>query len=230
MKIEICGKTFGTKNDATLYFMSYFRNIWDKGLCMTTDDKDLLLKLLKTRIDIDKEVSERIEDFRIISNKYNTFEVQYLFDKTWVPFSINRCVVGKTKTIHSKTMKLFRESIYDQIKIFQDTNLLRKCVFCGIMDNIQVDHQSPIFSVIVKNFLDTEELDIAEDKINEKVIERFKVYHKSVASFRYLCQKHNLEEFNKTGRRKTMTDEEYKVKNRENAKKRYVKIVKKQEL
>jgi hypothetical protein len=60
------------------------------------------------------------------------------------------------------------------------------------------------------------EIDCCNDNI-----ELFKAYHLEKANYRFLCRFHNISEYHKQGKKKTMSQEEYLEKNKQRAKDRY---------
>lgn len=226
MKFEIGTKTFYTKGEAQEYLRTHFRNLWKTQASLTTEDKLILTQLLENRNDGIHPVKD-ITDFRIITSKFNKFEVQYTLNTIgeWHTFSISRCIVGFSKNDCSKVYKLLRDSIYDQIRKFRDTNPVQKCLICGSIDKIEVDHIKPTFKTIVDDFNKLAyEAHIwygLEEQPTHDVIEMFKEYHQENATYRYLCQTHNLSEYHKSGPKKTMSSVEYKERNIKNATDRY---------
>lgn len=223
MIITIGTKNFSSKIKALDYYKDRFQGIWKKDEILSDDDKNDLKTLLCMRVDFEKDyIMNTITDFRIITNKFRAFEIQF-FDSAcnnWIPFSIGRCIVGKAKTEHAKMAKILRESINDQIQNYRN-NFKEdqiKCQLCDETNHIQVDHISPIFSCIVEDFWNN--VDGGIDCSNDN-IEKFKAYHYEVANYRFLCRYHNISEYHKQGKKKTMSEEEYSEKNKERAKQRY---------
>jgi len=237
MKFQIGTKTFYTKGEAQEYLRTHFRNLWKTQTSLSTDDKLILTQLLENRSDEIHPVKD-ITDFRIITSKFNKFEIQYTLNTEghWYTFSISRCIVGFSNSDKSKVYKLLRDSIYDQIANFRSTNPVQKCLICGSTDKIEVDHIKPTFKTIVEDFNKLAyEAHIwygLDEHPTDEVIALFKDYHQENATYRYLCQTHNLAEYHKSGPKKTMSAEEYKQKNLKNAKDRYLtkKLLRSQEI
>jgi hypothetical protein len=228
MKFEIDNKSFDTKGEASFYFTLYFKNLWKNDTPLSQEDKKTLIHLLSSRQD-DEHPTEKIKDFRIITSKFGKYEVQYTCDNnTWTGFSVNRCIVGKTRTKHAKQMTEMRGYIYDQIKSFRDTHPNGKCLICQNTNDIEVDHISPIFSVIVERFTKlVYEKHIWVDfdtPLDMEVIEMFREYHQDNATYRYLCKDCNMREYHKRGKKNTMSKQEYIEKNKLRAKIRSAKL------
>lgn len=114
---------------------------------------------------------------------------------------MRNCVTGKKANDLSLAM---RNSIYSQIKDFKDKSPELKCVDCGSINNIHIDHNNPQFIELQKNFIKSSKLDIPKNfddndwngKIFRDVDNDFenewKKYHKDNANLQPLCEKCNL--------------------------------------
>lgn len=220
MKFTIANTQFSKKSDATEHFVSYFQGIWKRDEVLTDEDKCTLRNLLSARDDFEKDYIDQITDFRITTNKYGAFEIQYKCGEIWTAFSIARCIVGKPKTLKCKQGKILREAINDQIHDFRISNPIVKCSLCSCTTDIEVDHFTPLFSHLVADFLKSKNLS-NDDPLTEEQILEFQTYHKANAKLRYLCKPHNLSEYTKIGRKTEMSKEEYLIRNRQNALRRY---------
>ena len=194
--------TYKSKDIATTHYMDYFTRKWKDNTPLTSEDFDILKDLLKLRTDLNIDTST-IQDFRIITNSYNAFEIQYLQadDPEYKPFSIKRCIIGKGKTDMAKINKTLRESISNQIWNYRKDKPNPACQLCLSENCVEVDHMEPIFSTIVKRYIEGKDLDSID-------VEGFKQYHKDNANFRFLCKQCNISEFSKRGRKKILTREE----------------------
>lgn len=215
MLFSVGSKNFQSKSQAKEYYKMYFQDIWKKDQVLTDDDKVILKNLLLLREDFsDTYVTNVITDFRIKTNLWKAFEIQYLDSETntWIPFSIERCIVSRPKSDWNKLMNEYRESIKDQTLQFRNSisSDKMKCQLCPCLQHLEVDHINPSFSQIVKDFHSLEQSIIT-----------FRDYHKSKANYRILCRTCNSLEYHKHGPKKSMSAEEYKIKNKEAASKRY---------
>ena len=218
MIFTIGEKQFKSKTKATEYFKECFQGKWKRQEFLTNDDKIILKNLLRQRVDFEKDfIDNVITDFQILTNKFCAFEIQYYDSilKTWIPFSISQCIVGKAHTDRFKICKDFREKVNDQIQNYRSQFEASeiKCKLCDSKEDIEVDHIYP-FSSLVDDYLALD-----SSKISSKI--SFEDYHLEKAKLRFLCSYHNKFEHLKSGPKKTMSKEEYLERNRLNAKLRY---------
>lgn len=114
---------------------------------------------------------------------------------------MRNCVSGKKANNLSNAM---RNSIYPQIKDFKDNIPELKCVDCGSIKNIHIDHDKPQFIDLQKKFIEYSGLDIPtqfdDNEWNGKIFRnidndfetKWNKYHKDNANLQPLCEKCNL--------------------------------------
>lgn len=114
---------------------------------------------------------------------------------------MRKCVTGKKSNDLSIAM---RNSIYSQIKEFKDNLTELKCINCGSIKNIHIDHYNPQFIDLQKDFISYSKLDIPnhfdDNDWNGKIFRyvdnnfenEWKIYHKANANLQPLCEKCNL--------------------------------------
>ena len=225
MQITLLNRTFRTKADAIDHFKSYFQAKWKANEELTDEDKENLKLLLKNREDFEAGYVDKITNFKMITNKYNAFEIQYEYELNWFAFSISQCVIGKPKSKWYKFTSTLRESINDQILDYKKSNPMCVCALCKSTDKIQVDHIIN-FCSIVEKFMKNNKIEPTSELTNDQ-ISSFVTYHRETARYRYLCGSCNIAEFNRSGRKASQTKEEYLQKNKEKAKERYHKLINK---
>lgn len=229
MKYTFGNLEFTSKEKATQFFRSRFQKIYDNQEELNQEDKDMLKTLLSGRTDFGEEYLLGITDFRLVQNPKNpkAMETQFLHESIWVPFSIERCVVGRPHTQNHNNNKSFREIIDPQIKEFYAQNENRVCKLCSKTTSIQVDHFSPSFHEMVKSFCHVHNIN-QNEPLSEAQITEFGLYHKRVANLRYLCAQCNLQTYlcKGKGRPQIRSKEDAVALNRERAKARHVRLLK----
>lgn len=113
---------------------------------------------------------------------------------------MNKCISGKKANDLSIAM---RNSISPQIKDFKDNLRELKCVKCGSIENIQIDHDTPQFIDLQKNFIESSGLHTPKkfdnNYWNSKIFKEIDIdfenewikYHKENAKLQPLCEKCN---------------------------------------
>jgi hypothetical protein len=221
--VNVCGKEYPTKENAIREIKTYYKSLWENKRTLSTEDKKNLKRLLSLRRDLTPEYIDKIDHFRIVTNQYHQFEIQYHYCNEWIGFAIDRCIIGKPNTPLNKQNALLREAISPQIFEFRHANRDRKCELCQSTENIQVDHVGFNFTQIVNQFLRDKNIQF----VQVEHISDFINYHREVAKYRYLCGSCNIQAYrNSIGRPRKLDPVEQIQKNRERARERYWRLKK----
>lgn len=185
---------------------NYFKTRLNKGLCKSlkkerNDDFNDFMELFKHHPESDMKLLD-VVDLCIVSNKRNSrfYEINVIRSNGEIEDISYRCCINQRNNYFDLNQAL-RYAIEPQIKDFRNANI-NKCVLCGSMNNIQIDHII-MFKNLVSNFLkktlkpipdkfDDNEFNSAKFKPeNKELEEEWFNYHKKNAILRCLCSKCN---------------------------------------
>lgn len=210
--IEFLGKIYKTQGE----FEAFVKNIIYKDIGICSDIKNIypshyitLLEILKRHPNFMSK-TKNMSNIKIIRDTLNATALKIMIvnnDASEIDISWKCAITGKTKGDKHDLMSAMRSSIDDQIYQFKISNE-EKCVFCGNVDKLHVDHIIQ-FDEIAYNFInimEDEKINIPNNfgETNDSTHRRCFLeidyifnnkwidYHYKNASLRILCQKCNL--------------------------------------
>lgn len=190
-------KTYKSKSEATDFYLEMFLK---QGVFELTQEQKSILHALHA---LNPSYTIDAEDYKLELNKYNQVEIMELAGGKWFPFSIKRCIVGKGRTPIAQINKAFREAVSNQLWDFKKSKADCACQLCKSTESIQVDHLEPVFHTLVSNYIESK----PDFELTDESIADFQTYHSTNAKLRLLCEKCNLDEYTKRGRKKFQTTE-----------------------
>lgn len=174
--------------------------------CLSKDD----IEFIKKNILCDHEIwKNRISDIIQISvskNKLNkSVQLKLKTNKIWFPISWRACASNFTyneNNIEEKRLtSAMRNAIRRQITTWRKSQScnIRECKSCKTKDNLQVDHDIPTFKALKLNFLKNKsvpiEFELHRSTHGAKFLKKDAIfkknwqdYHKSHATYQFLCQ------------------------------------------
>lgn len=193
VKITIDGFQFSSKREALDEIQRRVQTIHRITSNQVLEGKDhsLFVALIGNRSNKDSYGPSHTLQFRVIDHPYSSDEIetQYRNPPTipdWTPFSVRKCIIGKSGSTRAHVIHAMRLLIDDQCKAwrvkFQEEireeekkslfdlaafggSPAYACVKCASTHDLQVDHFPVLFSDLVAEFLQSnQDLDFATEE------------------------------------------------------------------
>jgi hypothetical protein len=170
------------------------------------DEFKFMINLLHRHPSFSTWKNQEVSAFRITrSIQKKGIQVEILVQlenkQMWRLVSWKSCVSGEYKEPDNMKMltSAMRYSIRRQISIFRRNNPAKKCAICGVMANLEVDHDTnhKSFKVLRDEFIeknpnvptnfDFVKYNYRFKKSDKAYKRRWQVFHNTNAQYRYLC-------------------------------------------
>ncbi len=181
VKITIDGHQFSSKREALLEMQRRVQTIHriTPNQVLEGRDRSLFVALIHNRSDKDSYGPSTTLQFRVIDHPYSSGEIETQYRNLptiseWTPFSVRKCIIGKSGSTRAHIIHAMRLLIDDQckawrVKFREDTQAEEKeslfdlvafggspayaCATCASTHDLQVDHFPVLFSELAEEFL-----------------------------------------------------------------------------
>lgn len=201
MKVKLGEREFSWKKDA----VEYIRRILHSHPHNVPIEDPVVFGLLCCHPHASEKIGPGVESIFIRTNSYGNAPGFYVrrVDGSEIDFSYRHCFTPRTR--RSDVIKAMRTQIHSQIFEYRDECFNGRCEVTGdsiTLEESHVDHESPLFSELVEQFIVEEGITIEEVSVksvgetvvllNAEFAQRWEEYHRKYANLRCVSQGYNL--------------------------------------